>query len=223
MISLSPSSYYYDPKVSCEERERQDADLRGKIEEIQSEMPDSGYRPVEKYLKRKGFYVGERKIRRIMKKFSLHAKLKRALQATIDSNHSRRVYPNQIQGMTLNGSNQDWAANLTYIRIENGFVYLAVVMDLFLRKIVGWAVSKTIDGDLALNALKMAIARRKPPQGVIHHSDRGVQYLCEKYVQELKRHGFIISNSRRGNPYDNAFLERLMRTLKQQEVYLAGY
>lgn len=223
MIGLSPSSYYYDPKVSREERERQDADLRGKIEDIQAELPESGYRTVECYLKRKGLRVGERRIRRVMKKYSLHAKLKRAFQVTTDSNHDHRVYPNHVAGMRITGSDQVWVADLTYIRIDNGFVYLAVVMDLFLRKVIGWAISKRIDGDLALSALRMAIRRRNPPPGVIHHSDRGVQYLCRGYVGELRKHGFIISNSRKGNPYDNAFVERLMRTLKQQEVYLANY
>lgn len=223
MIGLSPSSFYYDPKISREEREHQDADLRGKIEEIQAELPESGYRPVEKYLKKRGIRVGERRIRRVMRKYSLHARLKRAFRVTTDSNHSHRVHPNHVQGMHLSGTNQVWGADLTYIRIDNGFVYLAVIMDLFSRKIIGWAISKRIDGDLALSALRMAIRRRQPPPGVIHHSDRGVQYLCREYTEELAQHGFIGSNSRKGNPYDNAFVERLMRTLKQQEVYLANY
>lgn len=223
MMGLSESSYHYDPKISREEREREEANLRGKIEECQMEIPNSGYRPVVQYLKRKGFHVGERRIRRIMKRFSLHAHVKRAFKATTDSNHSHRVYPNHIAGMKVTGSNQVWAADMTYIRIDNGFVYLAVIVDLFSRKIIGWAVSKTIDRGLTLAALRMATIRRKPPRGVIHHSDRGVQYLCKDYVNELEKHGFIISNSRKGNPYDNAFVERLMRTLKQQEVYLAQY
>ncbi len=223
MIELSQSSYYYDPKISREEREQQDADLRGKIEECQIEIPNSGYRPVEHYLKKKGFNVGERRIRRVMKRFSMQARLKRAFVVTTNSNHSKKVYPNHIAGMRVSGSNQVWVADITYIRIDNGFVYLAVILDLFLRKIIGWAVSKNIDGDLTLAALRMAIARRNPPPGVIHHSDRGVQYLCENYIDELKSGKFIISNSRKGNPYDNAFAERLMRTLKQQEVYLAKY
>jgi len=223
MIGLSSSSYYYDPKFTREERERQDADLRGLIEQCQSEVPNSGYRPVQQYLKRRGVRVGERRIRRVMKRFSMHAKIKRAFKVTTDSNHDHRVYPNHLPGMKLTGSNQVWAADITYIRIDNGFVYLAVIADLFNRKIIGWSVSKHIDGDLTLNALRMAISRQKPSQGVIHHSDRGVQYLCGDYVTELKTNGFIISNSRKGNPYDNAFLESLMKTLKQQEVYLAKY
>ena len=113
--------------------------------------------------------------------------------------------------------------DLPYIRIENGFVYLAVILDLYSRKVIGWAISKRIDGQLALDALKMAIERRKPPPGVIHHSDRGVQYLCDAYVEHLKENGFHISCSRKGNPYDNAFVESFMKTLKDDEVYLWNY
>lgn len=223
MIGLGQSSYYYDPKVTREERERQDADLRGKIEECQIEIPNSGYRPVIHYLKKKGLYIGERRVRRVMKRYSMQARLKRAFVVTTDSKHAKKIYPNHIAGMTVSGSNQVWVADITYIRIENGFVYLAIVADLFLRKIIGWSVSKNIDGDLTVAALRMAIVRSRPPVGVIHHSDRGVQYLCENYINELKKYHFIISNSRKGNPYDNAFAERIMRTLKQQEVYLAKY
>jgi transposase InsO family protein len=125
--------------------------------------------------------------------------------------------------MTINGLNQVWAGDITYIRIENGFVYLAILLDLYSRKIIGWSISKRIDGELTLNALKMAISTRKPPSGVIHHTDRGVQYLCEKYVEELKSNGFHLSCSRKGNPYDNAWSESFMKTLKNEEVYLGNY
>ena len=223
MIGVNSSTYYYKPKVSREEREKRDADLRNQIEQVQMEFPRSGYRTVQQYLFRLGYRVGERRIRRVMRKYSLSAKLKRAFKKTTDSNHSYRVYPNLLPGMFVDNINQVWAADLTYIRIQNGFVYLAVIMDLFSRKIVGWAISKLIDSELALNALRMAIGKRKPQRGAVHHSDRGVQYLCKAYVALLKEHGFHISNSAKGNPYDNAFLESLMKTLKQQEVYLANY
>ena len=158
-----------------------------------------------------------------MKKYGLHAKLKRAFVATTDSEHSHRVYPNLLPGRTVMGLDEVWTADLTYIRIGNGFVYLAVILDLYSRRVIGWSISKRIDGELALAALRMAIEQRKPKPGCIHHSDRGVQYLCEGYVALLKKHGFWISNSARGNPYDNAWTERFMRTLKQEEVYLANY
>lgn len=223
MIGLSPSTYYYDPKVSREERERQDALLRDQIEHVQSEQPKAGYRFVLRYLRRLGNNAGERKIRRVMKKYDLQVRLKRAFVVTTDSKHSHRVYPNLLPGRTVMGLDEVWTADLTYIRIGNGFVYLAVVMDLYSRRVIGWSISKRIDGDLAVAALRMAIEQRKPGPGCIHHSDRGVQYLCDDYVALLKHHKFWISNSAKGNPYDNAWTERFMRTLKQEEVYLANY
>ena len=222
-MGLSPSTFYYEPKVSREDRERQDADLRDRVELVQTTHPKSGYRTMLHYLNRSGIRVGERKIRRIMKKYDLHAKIRRAFVHTTDSNHSHRVYPNLLPERTVRGLNEVWTADLTYIRIGNGFVYLAIILDLYSRRVIGWHVSKKIDGDLAVAALRMAIARRKPEPGCIHHADRGVQYLCGDYVALLEAHGFWISNSAKGNPYDNAWTERFMRTLKQEEVYLASY
>jgi putative transposase len=223
MIGLSPSTFYYQPKISREEREKQDADLRDKVELVQTEHPRSGYRTMLRYLRRSGVCVGERKLRRIMKKYDLHATIKRAFVRTTDSEHSNRVYPNLLPGRTVMGLNEVWTADLTYIRIGNGFVYLAIVLDLYSRRVIGWHISKRIDGDLAVAALRMAIEQRKPKPGCIHHSDRGVQYLCKEYVELLEAHKFWISNSAKGNPYDNAWTERFMRTLKQEEVYLANY
>jgi transposase InsO family protein len=224
VIGLSSSTYYQRPKIPREERERADTELRDQIERVQCEYgAGTGYRYVQHYLRRSGIVVGERKIRRIMKKYSLHAKLKRAFVVTTDSEHAHRVYPNLLPQRTVRGLNEVWTADLTYIRLGNGFVYLAVILDLYSRKVIGWHVSRQIDGELALSALKMAIAIRRPEPGCIHHSDRGVQYLCDAYVALLKEHGFWISNSAKGNPYDNAWTERFMRTLKQEEVYLANY
>ncbi len=206
-----------------ESREREDAELRDAIEAVQADFPKAGYRTVQVYLRRRGRFVGERRIRRIMRQFSLHAEIKRAFVHTTDSRHDHRVYPNLLPGKCLTGLNQAWAADLTYIRIVNGFVYLAVILDLFSRKVIGWAISKHIDAELALAALKQAIAQRRPPPGCIHHSDRGVQYLCHDYVALLTEHKFAISNSAKGNPYHNAFVESFMKTLKQEEVYLANY
>lgn len=223
MIGLSSSTYYAKPKTPREQRERADAELRDQIERVQAELTPTGYRSVLRYLRRQGNTAGERKIRRIMQKYGLHAKLKRAFVATTDSKHSHRVYPNLLPGRTVMGLDEVWTADLTYIRIGNGFVYLAVILDLYSRRVIGWSISKRIDGELALAALRMAVESRKPKPGCIHHSDRGVQYLCEGYVELLKKHGFWLSNSAKGNPYDNAWTERFMRTLKQEEVYLANY
>mgnify|MGYP002364502348 CR=1 FL=1 len=222
-MKLSPSSFYYKPKVPREVREKRDADLRDAIESVRAQHPRTGYRTLLQYLSRAEIRVGERRLRRVMQKYSLQAKIRRAFVATTDSKHSHRVYPNLLKDFEVTALNQVWATDFTYIRIDNGFVYLAVILDLCSRRVIGWAISKNIDADLAVSALLMAIERRKPPPGVIHHSDRGVQYLCRKYVELLERHQFRISNSAKGNPYDNAFLESFMKTLKQEEVYLANY
>jgi transposase InsO family protein len=223
MISLNVATYYHKPKVSRAEREKFDADLRDQVERVQVEHPRAGYRMVLGYLRELGVRVGERRLRRVMREFGLQARIKRAFVRTTDSRHSHRCYPNLLPGRKVTGLNQVWVSDLTYIRIENGFVYLAVIMDLFSRKIVGWKVSKRIDGELALGALRMALLRRSLRPGLVHHSDRGVQYLCGEYVQLLKEHGVEISNSAKGNPYHNAFAESLMKTLKQEEVYLGNY
>jgi putative transposase len=223
MMQLNSATYYHKPKVTREERERSDADLRGQVESVQVVHPRAGYRTVRQYLARQGVRVGERRLRRVMTKFGLKARIKRAFVRTTDSNHPHRVYPNLIQGMIVTGIDQIWVSDITYIRIDNGFVYLAVILDLFSRRVVGWGLSKQIDGELALTALRMAIAQRKPRPGLIHHSDRGVQYLCTLYVEMLKANGIHISNSAKGNPYHNAFAESFMKTLKQEEVYLANY
>jgi putative transposase len=223
MMGLSPSTFYYQPQVSREERERQDTDLRDRVERVHAEHPRSGYRTMLRYLNRTGICVGERKLRRVMKKYDLQVRIRRAFVRTTDSKHSHRVFPNLLPGRTVMGLNEVWTADLTYIRIGNGFVYLAIILDLYSRRVIGWNISKRIDAELALGALQMAITQRKPRPGCIHHSDRGVQYLCEKYVALLKAHGFWISNSAKGNPYDNAWTESFMKTLKQEEVYLANY
>jgi putative transposase len=223
MIGLATSTYYHRPKRSRAAREREDAELRDAIERVQSEFPRAGYRTVQVYLRRDGIVVGERRLRRVMRENSLNAQIRRAFVVTTDSKHSHRVYPNHLPGRRLEGIDQAWAADLSYIRIGNGFVYLAVILDLFSRKVIGWAISRHIDSELALAALRHAIAARRPPSGCIHHSDRGVQYLSKDYVALLNEHGLVISNSAKGNPYHNAFVESFMKTLKHEEVYLANY
>lgn len=223
MMNISQSTYYADPKIPRSQREEWEADIRGKIEQIRITFPCTGYRTLLEYLKRAGIKIGERRLRGILNRFRLQIKPKRRFVRTTDSNHKHRIYPNLVKGLSITQINQVWASDLTYIRIENGFVYLAVILDLFSRKVIGWAISKRMDASLVLDALQMAIKRRNPPRGVIHHSDRGVQYLCERYVALLKENGFEISCSAKGNPYDNAFVESFMKTLKQSEVYLWAY
>jgi len=223
MIELSTSSYYYKPKVARTTRDQDDADLRGLIEDIQGMFPKAGYRNVRKHLLRSGLVVNSKRIRRVMLKYSLHAQVKKRFVRTTDSEHTYHVYPNLLKGRTITGINQVWVSDITYIRIATGFVFLAVIMDLFSRRIVGWAISKSLDREVALSALRMAISQRKPSEGLLHHSDRGVQYACNDYIELLNENKIQISMSRSGNPYDNAFAESFMKTLKNEEVYLWEY
>lgn len=222
-MALAESTYYADPKVTRKERDEQEADIRGKVEEIRVAFPRTGYRMLLGHLRRAGVNIGERKLRRILKKFGLQFRHKARWVTTTDSNHSHEIHPNLIEELTIDGINQVWTADITYIRINTGFVYLAIILDLYSRKVIGWAISKKIDGKLTLSALQMAIVRRGRPKGVIHHSDRGVQYLCDAYVKELDDNGFHKSCSRKGNPYDNAWTESFMKTLKYDEIHMREY
>ena len=158
-----------------------------------------------------------------MKESDLLCRVKRRWVNTTDSKHPFPRYPNLIKGMAVNKLNQVWLADITYIRIKTGFVYLAAILDAYSRRVIGYTVSKRLDTELTLNALRMAIAKRRASPGIIHHSDQGVQYAATEYVEELKSNGFVISMSRRGNPYDNAEMESFFKTLKYEEVNLSEY
>lgn len=157
-----------------------------------------------------------------MKKFGLQPIRWRTFVRTTDSRHLLPVYPNLLKKRQVRAVNQVWVADITYIRIRARFVYLAAILDLYSRKVVGWAISRRIDSELCLTALQMAVKRRSA-RGCIHHSDRGVQYASAAYVALLGRHGLKISMSRKGNPYDNAFMESFYKTLKYEEVHLWNY
>ena len=220
-MNLPRSSYYYNSKK--QELLPEDQALINRIEEITEEFPKYGYRKVTRELHRKSVPVNHKKVHRIMREKGLLVTKTKRFVKTTDSNHPYPVYPNLTKDLRVAGLNQVWVADITYIRIAVGFVYLAVILDLCSRKAVGYAISRNIDTALSLSALRMAIQSRNPPAGVIHHSDRGVQYAAHDYVDELKSHGFQISMSRSGNPYDNAFAESFMKTVKTEEVYLWEY
>jgi putative transposase len=223
MIELNCSTFYRKPKVPREDRDKQDAELRDWIEAVHLKFPRSGYRTLKRYIEKDfGATVNEKKIRRIQKKFGLYAEIKRAFIYTTDSKHPYPVYENLIKSFSPIKPDVVWVADITYIRIATGFLYLAVIMDLYSRKIIGWDLSRKIDENLTLSALEMAISSRDA-SNVIHHSDRGVQYCSMKYRERLEQCGIRPSCSRKGNPYDNAHMERFMRTLKQEEVYLRHY
>lgn len=224
MIALSPSTYYYKPKTAREVREKLDADLADKIEFLQVHFSCWGYRTItpQLYLQY-GLRINGKRILRIMKKYSLSRKQKRKFIATTDSNHKYRIYPNLIRGMKVTDINQLWVADLTYIRIETGFVYLACILDVYSRKVIGYALSKRINHLLTCSALNSALDERNPTPGLIHHSDRGVQYACNEYIDILNKNDISISMSAKGNPYHNAFAESFFKTLKNEEVYMWEY
>jgi putative transposase len=171
-----------------------------------------------------GVTVNKKKLAKIMRKYGLKALIWRGFKVkTTDSNHKFGYAKNLLPGMQVDGPNQVWVADITYIRVLTGFVYLAAILDLFSRRIVGWAISEKIDHELCLAALKHAVERRRPAAGLIHHSDRGVQYACDAYQQYLRDHEIVPSMSAKGYCYDNAFMESWFKTLKAEEVYLTEY
>jgi putative transposase len=182
-----------------------------------------GSRRVARELDDRGFNVNRKKVQRLMREDNLLCLRKRRFVVTTDSNHALPVYPNLARDMVLTGIDQLWRSDITYVRLETEFVYLAVVLDAFSRKVVGWALGRTLEATLAIEALEMALETRRPAAGLVHHSDRGVQYASGDYTDLLKANGVEISMSRSGNPYDNAQCESFMKTLKYEEVYRNEY
>jgi putative transposase len=219
-MGLARSSYYYRPVIMDLSEA---VHLRERIEAICTEFPRYGYRRVTHALRAEGLRVNHKKVARIMQDEALTVQRIRRFIHTTDSNHPYPIYPNLYRDAELSAPDQAWVADITYIRIALGFVYLAVILDAWSRKVVGWALSQHIDTELTLAALRSAIAARHPPPGCIHHSDRGVQYAAYAYRDLLTAHTLRGSMSRRGNPYDNAQAESFMKTLKQEEVYLSDY
>jgi transposase InsO family protein len=222
-MKLARSSFYHKPKDKSPEKMQKEADLRGKIEAICLEFPRYGYRRVTQQLRRDGLGVNQKKVLRIMKESDLLCRARRRRVKTTNSHHRFPRYPNLIKGVVISNLNQVWLSDITYIRIRTGYVYLAAILDAFSRKVIGYAVSTALDTALTLQALKMAIARRRPGSGVIHHSDQGVQYASGEYMEELKKHGFLVSMAAAGNVYENATMESFFKTLKHEEVNLCEY
>jgi putative transposase len=205
-------------------REVQDAAVKDLIDGVHIDFPVYGYRKLHEELIRRGHLINEKKIRRIQLKFGLFATQIRKWIKTTDSKHKLKKYPNLVSpAMMLTDINQVWVSDITYVRILAGFIFVAIILDLFSRKVIGWAISKRINAELAVKALQMAIETRKPDPGCIHHSDQGVQYCSEDYIEPLTEWKFQISMSRKGNPYDNAWAESFMKILKYEEVYLSEY
>jgi putative transposase len=222
MFELSRSWYYEHLKQP--EDDAEEIALRDQIEQIILEFSGYGYRRVTHALARQGWQVNHKRVLRIMREESLLCHLKkRFVIATTNSRHHFPVYPNMLAGVVLERPDQAWVADLTYIRLRSAFVYLACILDAFSRRCVGWYLSREMTTQMTLTALKHAIVQRRPQPGLIHHSDRGVQYASYEYIEQLQQIGAQISMSSVSNPYDNAKAESFFKTLKQEEVYLKEY
>lgn len=197
--------------------------LRDAIQRIAIKNPSDGYRKITEAFRRRKWVVNHKRVLRIMREDNLLCLRRKSFVRTTDSNHQMPVYPNLARAMKVTGINQLWVADITYIRLLWEFVYLAVILDAFSRRVIGWKLGRTLEAELALDALRMAIRRGRVEPGLVHHSDRGSQYASDAYTGLLKENNIQISMSRRGNPYDNAMAESFMKTLKYEEVYRSEY
>jgi putative transposase len=200
-----------------------EVELRDQMQKVALEWPAYGYRRITFELQRRGFDVNHKRVLRMMREDNLLCMRSRCFVVTTDSRHPLPIYPNLARQMQLTALNQLWVADITYIRLRTEFVYLAVVLEAFSRRVIGWALGRTLEAELAVAALRMALIERRPAPGLVHHSDRGVQYASQAYTEMLKQHQATISMSRKGNPYDNAACESFMKTLKYEEVYRNEY
>ena len=200
-----------------------DMDLRDAIQKVAVEWPSYGRPRITAELRRRGWKVNPKRVYRLMREDNLLCLRRRKFVVTTDSNHTRKVYPNLARKMILTGTDQLWRADITYIRLRDEFVFLAVILDAYSRRVIGWALDRTMEDSLTLAALRMALAHRVVEAGLVHHSDRGSQYASNDYTDLLKANGIDISMSRKGNPWDNAACESFMKTLKYEEVFRNEY
>ncbi len=204
-----------------EERAPRQADtaVRDEIQKVAIEKRFYGYRRVRQELQHRGRIVNAKRVLRLMREDNLLClRTQRFIPPTTDSRHGWRIWPNLARGLQTQNINELWVADITYVRLNEEFVYAAVVLDAHSRRVIGWALARHLGASLALEALHMALDERKPKSGLIHHSDRGIQYACADYLTLLANHGIQPSMSRAGNPYDNAKAESFMKTLKQEQV-----
>jgi putative transposase len=198
-------------------------DLRDAIQRIALKWPSYGRPRMTAELRRQDWTVNPKLVYRLMREDNLLCVRKREFVVTTDSNHKRRIYPNLAPGMILTSTDQLWRADITYIRLRDEFVFLAVILDAYSRRVIGWALDRTMEDELTLTALRMALSRRVVQAGLVHHSDRGSQYASNDYTDLLKANGIDSSMSRKGNPWDNAACESFMKTLKYEEVLRNDY
>jgi putative transposase len=200
-----------------------DMDLRDALQRVALEWPCYGRRRITRELHRRGWAVNWKRVYRLMREDNLLCVRKRKFVVTTDSNHGNRIWPNLTRGMVLTDVDQLWRADITYIRLREEFVFLAVVLDAYSRRVIGWALDRTLEDELTLSALEMALSQRVAGPELVHHSDRGSQYASSDYTGLLTEKGIRISMSRKGNPWDNAACESFMKTLKYEEVHRNEY
>lgn len=221
LAGVSRATYYrFDPETAPAVR---DVELRDAIQRIALKNPAYGRPRITAELKRQGWEVNHKRVGRILREDNLLCLRKRKFQTTTDSRHAYPVHANLLRSLAIDRPNQVWVADITYIRLADEFVYLAVVLDAYSRLVIGWALERTLEAHLTMGALRMALGKRCVPAGLIHHSDRGVQYACGEYTQLLRDNQIRISMSRKGNPYDNARAESFMKTLKHEQVHREEY
>lgn len=223
-LEISSQSFYRwkNKKPAVEDNKQK---ILKEIEDISSEFSRYGYRRVAEEMHRRDIQINHKRVYRLMKENNLLVRRKKYKPITTQSGHGLRLYPNLAKDLEVTKPNQLWVADITYISLQNEFIYLAAIIEIFSRACIGWDLSRDIDTNLTLNALDTAITNRKSIgfNGLIHHSDRGVQYASGEYVNRLKTEGIIVSMTESGNPRENAFAESFMKTLKVEEVYMNEY
>ena len=225
-LGVSRSGYAkWRKRNKAKASDTRETSLKNAIHDVAARFPRYGYRRITKALHRNGEKVNHKRVQRIMRQESLLCKKRLFRPQTTDSNHSLMTYPNLAKGLKPTDVNQLWVSDITYIQLPKGFAYLAIIIDTYSRKCVGWALSRNINRELVITALDRALENRKDTDlsKIVHHSDRGVQYACREYVKQLTENKITISMSRKGNPYDNAFAESFIKTLKYEEAYLTEY
>jgi transposase InsO family protein len=214
VLGLPRSSFYHQPQAD------ENAALCAALHDLAAQYPTYGYRRLTALLRRAGWVVNHKRVQRLMVAMGLQRRVKRRTRQTTDSRHPYWRYLNLVAGLDVTAPDQVWVADITYVALQDEFVYLAVIMDVYTRAIRGWHLSRSLDRELTLTALRRALGERVP---LIHHSDQGVQYACWDYTELLLNHGVRISMAAVGKPEENGYAERLMRTIKEEEVDLSEY
>lgn len=216
LAAVSRASYYR--AWQSEQPKEEEVALRDQLQRLALKYRYYGYRPITRLLKRDGWIVNHKRVLRMMREDNLLSLRRKKFVVTTESGHGWQIYPNLARWVRVTAENQLWVADITYVRLRDEFIYVAIILDVYSRLVVGWSIGRQLDSSLAQIALQHAVEQRSPKPGLIHHSDRGWQYACSDYVELLEQGQIQISMSRPGNPYDNAFAESFMKTLKAEEV-----